>query len=251
MESAIIIVQPKVPRRGWRCPDELSLAGYIDGTLPGGKRAALETHIAGCAHCLAQVGFAIKLQGEELSPAPPALMDRVNKARAAETGNRNMVRRWEWAGAAAVAACALLAVLVVGRQPEQMPVQIASVPRSTKSLALNPPANGPKTNDVRERATRSRTSPRLSLLEPRPGMLVAARKAEFRWTKVPGALYYTIRIANADGDLIWDTKVEGERAELPTEVTLNAGQEYFVLVHAYLAEGKVIRTSATSFKVAP
>ena len=47
-------------RRGWRCPDEIELAAYVDHRLEGPTREFVEAHIADCDSCFSQVSFLLQ-----------------------------------------------------------------------------------------------------------------------------------------------------------------------------------------------
>lgn len=241
-----------LPRRGLSCPDDTTLAAYIDGAVDASQRARIEGHVSNCRYCLAQVGFALRLQGEELPPVPRALAERVQSKAPA----REFASGWRWATATALAACALVSAILVSRKVEAPPtVQIAAVqqqpaPRPDSTLPATRPV--PDMGGPQERAERSRTLPSVVMLTPKSGAVLSRNEVQFRWTKAPSALYYRVRIATAEGNLVWDSdKVENQNVLLPPTVELKPGQQYFVWVHAYMSEGKIVRTSATSFTVEP
>jgi len=62
---------------------------------------------------------------------------------------------------------------------------------------------------------------------------VDARRAEFRWTTVAGSPYYDVRIVTDDGAVVVRERVTGTAWQLPAQVPLRPGAEYFVHVEAY------------------
>ena len=60
-----------------------NLSAYLDGELPQGERLALETHLAGCADCRAELAGLKKVSGlmkaHAMEPVPPALKGAVLK----------------------------------------------------------------------------------------------------------------------------------------------------------------------------
>lgn len=60
-----------------------NLSAYLDGELPQGERLALETHLAGCADCRAELVGLKKVSGlmktHAMEPVPPALKGAVLK----------------------------------------------------------------------------------------------------------------------------------------------------------------------------
>jgi len=71
----------------------------------------------------------------------------------------------------------------------------------------------------------------------------------FRWKEVPGSLFYDIRIVSDDGAQIARQRVWDTQWSLPRETRLQAGNEYFVRVDAFISEGKAISSEHTVFKV--
>ena len=69
------------------------------------------------------------------------------------------------------------------------------------------------------------------------------------WTRVPGSLYYDVRLVNAEGFMIWQDRVKETRSNLPPDLELVSGNWYFVRVDAYLAEGKSIGSPHVKFTV--
>ncbi len=62
-----------------------NLSAYLDGELPQGERLALETHLAGCADCRAELAGLKKVSGlmktHAMEPVPPALKGAVLKGK--------------------------------------------------------------------------------------------------------------------------------------------------------------------------
>jgi len=55
-------------------------------------------------------------------------------------------------------------------------------------------------------------------------------------------------MVTAEGDLVWEARVEGTQARLPEDVQLAAGEKYFVWVRAHLPEGKTVQSKVVGFK---
>jgi hypothetical protein len=95
-------------------PDIL-LAEYVDGTLPGEDRAAVEAHLLGCDRCREEVSLAEEARATLVAlpeePAPEGLTFAV-RSRARRTMSPRTVR---WVGAAAVAAVLVGGGIVVYR----------------------------------------------------------------------------------------------------------------------------------------
>jgi Putative zinc-finger len=109
------------------------LTDYVDGTLAGPDRAAVEAHLASCSSCRAEVTLAGSARSSLRSlPAvtpPPGLTDAAlaeAASPAAPTGitdTRATQPAWRWIGAAAAAAAVLLLLVVaspkLGGSPSQ------------------------------------------------------------------------------------------------------------------------------------
>jgi anti-sigma factor RsiW len=67
-----------------------NLSAYLDGELPQGERLALETHLAGCADCRAELAGLKKVSGlvkaHAMEPVPPALRGAVLKEKPRTAG---------------------------------------------------------------------------------------------------------------------------------------------------------------------
>ncbi len=99
-------------------PEEL-LAGYVDGTLSVEERAAVETHIAGCATCSRETALATGARSALRSlaemPAPPDVARRaLEEAGVVRRSAGGGTPRWyRVGGIAAAAAAGLLVVTLV------------------------------------------------------------------------------------------------------------------------------------------
>lgn len=213
------------PRPGVECPDEAGLAGFVEGTLVEEEAAKIRRHVAGCDHCLAQVGLLARL--EEVSPpeVPTGLLARVHGLAERPAGPS---RRWSVAAAVAAVLLLVLWVAPLGeverRKGEPDEVRFGAE-------LLRPP----------------------EILAPSEGELVAASRLgglEVRWTPVPQAIYYELRLVTADGDRLWDGRSENGRLEIPPGLPVAAGEDLFVWVRAYLPEGKTLQSGIVGFRVA-
>jgi len=58
--------------RRWTCPDDQTIAEYIDGALRENRKARIEFHLAKCAYCRHIVADVVKLIRLVNPPAPDA-----------------------------------------------------------------------------------------------------------------------------------------------------------------------------------
>ncbi len=208
------------PARG--CPDEMHLAAYVDGGLKPGDRPQLENHLATCDYCLGQVSALMKMQDVDLPDADLGLVRRAHEIPQAKTRSQ-WILDWRWAAACTLTVCA---VIVFG-------------------LWVKPPQPAEKGN-VRASYTQA-GAPELIL--PREGAALKPGAIEFRWTAMNRALFYEVRVLNADGDMMWQARVDGPEAHPPADVTFPTGQNYFVSVSAWLPENKTAKSAVVGFRL--
>jgi hypothetical protein len=89
----------------------------------------------------------------------------------------------------------------------------------------------------------------LEVLEPQPESVVLRNRLRFRWKPVGDAAYYELRVANSEGDLMWQGQGSSPKAQLPPELPLQPGN-YFVWVRAYLHDGRTIKSEPVPFTIA-
>ncbi len=206
---------------GPACPDEHSVAAYVDGTLAETDRDSLELHLADCSHCLALVGLLSRERAVTTAePVPELAIARTRTlANAGARRGRPFAPQWAAAAVVVLAAAALVRFAVLP--------QSADVP-----------------------TTRTAPSPGLSLLSPGPGAIVGRNQLTVRWTPVAGAHYYDVRVVTDAGDVVTEQQVSGTEWRPRNPAALRPGLEYFVHVDAYVSEGKSIGSEHVSFRVA-
>lgn len=232
--------------RRWYCPDEAQLAAYTDGQLGGGARQRVELHLADCAFCLGQVAFLLRLEEAE-APAevPLSLLARAR----ARVERQSLQLAWRWATAAAVAASLALAGVVWFREQRIPSVSPKSSPAPPKRIA-SPPVAPSRPPSATPRTVRKGEKEEFvpEVLFPREGASVSQEQLDFQWKPVPRTVFYEIRVVTEAGDLVWEARATDTSARLPRQIQLQAGQKYFVWVHAYLPEGKTVKSKAVAFK---
>jgi len=240
------------PQRTWRCPEDDVLAGYMERRLLLPKQEQVEAHVSACPYCLEQVSFLLNLQDTELPQVPAALLARV-----AKPASRPWLAdiTWRWAPAAvALAGVVVVASVLMLQAPdtgsERPPVrQQTSVPAQAVPTPVPEPSGAsPATSPPRETRSQAQVANGLQLLEPRLGAIVTAENLFLRWTTVPRALFYEVRITTASGQMVWNGKAEREQLRVPADAGLRPGT-HFVWVRAHLPEGRLIRAQAVSFTV--
>ena len=237
--------------RRWNCLTEAQIAAYADRRVPEGQKKGIEEHLAGCEYCLGQLAFLARAAHAVLSEEVPAYLLTLGMQVTEPEAGRQRGIGWRWRAAisfAAVAACVVIVSVVTLREPAtQTPVTRPPIsvqaPPATEHPIPPPPEKAPSVRGTARPATLP------SLLFPRRGMVISRDRLEFRWDSVPGALYYDVTLANADGDLIWSGTDERNRIKIPSEVGLSEDVHYFVWVRAHFSKGKTVKSETVAFTV--
>lgn len=241
------------------CLSESDVAEFIDGTLTEYRNRQVQLHLDRCGECRNQVGTLIRSRritlGDELDPS---LMTRAIAARDSARSAPARSRGWSWATATfAIASVAVMfAVLLwLHRAPHLSSVASLRGKADTSAAALASSAISPI--ETSGRSHRRSDVPRGKPLRGELVVLAPLQESSvdrlpvIRWRPIEHAMYYDVRLLSADGDVIWQEKVDSDRASIPPQLALLPGNEYFVLVRAYLAEGKTIDSRAVGFRWLP
>jgi hypothetical protein len=231
--------------RLWTCPDDQTIAAYVDKALRRNRKARVEIHLSKCERCRLIVADVVKLQRELELPVPLVEFARrpAQYAPAVSAGFR-----WIWAPAAALA----FIVLITGtigllREPQKLLVTAPpppSAPMIAKAESLT--SRNIPLQQILRKPQRSEAFP--VILSPQQYSIVVRENLEFNWTPVSRSRYYEIRVVTSDGDLLWEGQTEKSVLHLPSEIVLKRGS-YFVWITAYLANGRVAKSSPVRFVV--
>lgn len=216
--------------RGRECPGEEDLAAFVDGRLATEGSSRLRDHLAACDHCLHAVAFLSR--NAELEPAanvPASLAARARDGRFSRDAATS-VRAVRYKAAAAVFVA--VTTIVIWNGPGPGPGEDATV----RSLPPSDPT-----------ATEAAGGPQL--LFPASGAMIRADAVELRWTLIPTAVSYEVRVVTLDGDVVWEQRVFGTEARLPAEVRLLSGEPYLVRISAQLPGGKTLESEHVRFFV--
>jgi len=234
-------------RRRWRCPDDREIAGYVDSTLTDARRSRMQRHLADCKDCRALVADVVIIRREADAPvAPTALLQRALDVVPQEP------RRWSgiWAPVTAlgtVGVCAMIAVMVL-RHPERMVVPSGPAPAAhiESESGPKPPTLAPEREIVRNQAS-SQPSP--SIISPKEGSAILRESLSFQWESVPHSLYYRVRIVTSEGEVVWEGESSATHLEPPKDAPIRNGK-YFVLISAFMENGRIVKTDPVSFQIA-
>jgi hypothetical protein len=205
------------------CPDEHEIAAYVEGAIGESTRDAVELHLADCERCTLLVGTLSRLEIESAEAVPAETMARAASL-VAEKPNR-----WpRYLPHLAAAAVLVLAVGVLFNTREGTPVQAESDYRTTRGTDAQP---------------------EMRILSPASGAGVGADGLLVRWTAIPGTRYYVVRIVTASGSLVAEHRVTDTEWRPGGDVSLHAGEEYYVRVEAYPAAGPSMGSVHVPFTV--
>ena len=254
-------------RRGWRCPDEIQLAAYVDSTLQGSARELVEKHVADCDFCLEQISFLVQAADQEASAEVPASALRRARDLAPRKSGSSGNWGWRWAAASAAAACLVLLVAFIALRFRTQPgVNAPSEPLvaqqhqpdialPTTAPAISSPGPSPavqKLKSAEPAAPEVRRPAQAQLPQvvfPRNGATLRRSEVDFRWAPFPDAVFYDIRVVTAAGDLVLESKTEDTHLRIADDVQLQPGAKYFVLVRAHLLQGHTVKSGTVSFRI--
>jgi hypothetical protein len=231
--------------RRWTCPDNDTIASYVDNGLSATQKARVGLHLSKCTSCRAIVADIVKLQREADLPVPPIQLTRRTVQFAPAISARS---GWMWAPAAAMVLIGLLTViLILLREPQKFVVSSPATPSAPMVAKVEPPISGnAPSREILRKPMLSETRP--VILSPRPESFVGRGQLEFNWTPVSHSRYYQISVVTSDGDLLWEGQTDKSVLHFPSEVALKRGK-YFVWVTAYMADGRVEKSSPVQFVV--
>lgn len=216
------------------CPGDHEIAAQFDRKSHLHESGLSEHHLANCDYCLARISVLaqvyINREEEQVSEDLLAVADQFG---------HQPRRRLHFTSAWAAAAVVIISLFAIaGRGPILTPdagVQLPSASPAGEAARQLRNING------------SRLTP--TILAPIKGANVRPEELTFRWTSVPGSLYYDVRVVDAEGFMIWQDRVKDNQSKLPGHLDLVSGDQYFVRVDAYLAEAKSISSRHVQFTV--
>ena len=222
--------RPIGERRSWRCPEETAIAAYVESRLSRRDQDRLEAHLSDCEFCLSQVAFLVRAQDVATVDPVPEWLLRKAQAMGVESAAHGRAAPLRWAVVGSVA-LALTGALWLYR------------PSSTEDLlGVSSPAEPVRT-------VRGESGMPLEILYPQEGGIVPADEVEFRWAKAGSALFYEVSLVTADGDLVWQSRIEETQARLPAEVRLVPKERYYVWIRAQFSEGGSVKSKTIAFEV--
>lgn len=217
------------------CPDDHELAAAVDGILPDESMRQFVAHLADCNYCTAQTSLLRRLNQspseEQVGEFTLARARRLGKSSKRQVFRH--VSRWACAAVIVLALSLLIKTNSIGPEvtdqviPDSVPQAIE--PRQSRNL---------NTGVLRPK-----------ILTPVNGVAIDPGSLVFNWTEIPGSLHYDVRIVSEDGDLVWQGRVSGTEMQLPGDLQLEHGSDYFFRVDAYLATAKSLNSRHVLFTV--
>lgn len=195
------------------CLDDVTLAALVDGSEFAEKPSAL-SHIATCTYCrhrLSAIARAVS------SPEVSGEIDALERA-PLKLASRRVTRRVFVAGGLAAAAVAVVLLRPVLREPAA------------------------REGVTRESAITSTVAPRI--VSPR-GLTGSGEM--LRWTRVPEADAYRVRVWNQEGDVVWSSETRDTTLLMPPE--LKAETTYLWEVNARIGWDRWVASDFIEFRI--
>jgi hypothetical protein len=202
------------------CPDEHLVAGFVEGRLGDEDQARIEGHVADCAACASLIGELSRLGRDTATEAASELA--LARARRLGAG-----RRSGWMSFMPNLAAAAVAVVCVSALIHF--TRVDSPTRTTRSSEVHGAS--------------------LQVLSPAAGATLAPDALNVRWTGVPAARYYEVRIVTDAGEIVSEERVESNDWHPGQGVVLEPGADYFVRVEAHVAGARAIRSEHVPFRI--
>ena len=255
-------------RRGWRCPDEIQLAAYVDSKLQGSTREFVEMHVADCDFCLNQISFLAQAADQkDPTEIPAPVLSRARDLVPRKSGGMG-TWGWRWVAASAAAACLVFLVAFVALRfsnreavnapkgplvAQQHQPEIAAVPPTTPAIQR------PVATSSSEKLRSSEPVPPVirregqaqlpAVVFPRNGATLRRSELDFRWEPLADTAFYDIRVVTAEGDLVLESKTEDTHLRIADNIPLQPGAKYFVSVRAHLRQGTTVKSGIVSFRI--
>lgn len=211
------------------CPNEEELATFCEEGTAGDKLERILNHVADCGVCSARLALVNRTRGPNFSKRTPELA-KAQAQRLVKQDRRKNVRRFIGWAAAAVVVLSLAMVVDSQRGLGPSPVPDIEPVQSQPNIRLRAPTVSPP-----------------QVLAPVSGAMVDSRYFLFRWTEIPGSLYYDIYIVSKMGDLVLKERVTETHWQAPSSLKVKPGAEYYVRVDAFLSDSKTISSEHVLF----
>ena len=202
------------------CLDEMAIAELAEGVATDDARVAATAHLVTCASCRSQ-----------LSELRATLDDAAIVAALPRTGATRRLRS-TFIGGLSAAGLAAAAVLVFALAPNLTRHEMGA-PRRDETAA-----------PMRDETGAFVVAP----VAVAPVDLVSDSLV-FRWSSVPGANRYRLRVFDAEGIVVWETQTSDTTAAPPAAITLQRGARYLWKVEARTDFDRWVGSALTEFQL--
>ena len=204
------------------CPDDQTLAAFVDGQLPESSRPDLFVHVDACASCFDRVA-AIAAMADTSPFVSPQLV------RAVTTPSRPASAWRIWMPVGAVAAGLVLAVAIWRPTPVAPPSDSlpAESVRSRGRPIVTPVVEAPRDDEPQ-----------------RAGFPV-------RWQAPDATVFSEVKLTTAGGDVLWSTEVQGSTSEVEVPVAPPDNGIAYLWVTTHLPEGRKVTSNVVRVRGAP
>lgn len=197
---------------GGECLDELAIAALADGVASDEDRTAATAHLVTCSSCRSRLAELHSALGDSAISA--ALPRNIAKRRLRST----------LVGGASAAGLAAAAVLAFALGTNQRKIDDTAQPMrdETGALVVTPVAVSP--------------------------VDVVSGTPVFRWSSVPGASRYRVRVFTPDGVVVWEAQTSDTTA-VPSPSTLQRATAYLWKVEARTDFDRWVGSALTEFRL--
>jgi len=192
------------------CLDEMTIAELAEGVAGEEVRAAAAQHLVTCASCRSQ-----------LTELRAALND-ASMVAALPRGGATRRLRFAFVGTAGLVAAAVL-VFAIGRNTSRSESD-APLRDETGALVVPPIAVAP--------------------------VDIVSGTPVFRWSSVPRANRYRVKVFEPDGVVVWETQTSDTTAVPPSPITLRRATRYLWKVEARTDFDRWVGSTLTEFQIA-
>jgi anti-sigma factor RsiW len=138
--------------------------------------------------------------------------------------------------------------LQLGRRRHWVMVLVAAAAAAAVLLAIALPRQAGSPSDIRAGPTAE--SP-LAIVSPVPSAEIAPGPIAFTWRSAGAGASYTFTLQEANGRVVWTSRVADTVAVLPDSVALSPGLTWFWFVDALLPDGRSLSTGVRRLRTRP
>lgn len=227
------------PQRGPNCLEPEAIAALLNRGPKAVINNVHKTHLADCPFCLQQLARICRSREEDTTGVSSELLLQAEALGAGAAGlqvpgTQRVNSRPLRGSFPAVVAIAATVVLAIG-------IMLVNF-KTGDPVTLNP-------EDFKTSRNVDSGAMNLRVLAPVSASLILPAEQVFRWTEVPGALFYDVRLVDPEGELLLRERLKTTRWLIPESLHLEPGNEYYVRVDAYLDDEQFLSSEHVVFGV--